>query len=321
MKYYVVDAFTERVFGGNPAGVCIADAPLESSVMQKIAFENNLSETAFPVKKDGYYELRWFTPTMEVDLCGHATLGAAYVLMNIAEPGLQTVDFMTQSGRLTVRRDGDRYLMDFPSRMPKPCPKLALLEKALGVPVLETYLSRDMVTLVESETVVRNLKPDFSLLLQIDAFAVIVTAKGGDCDFVSRFFTPKGGINEDPVTGSAHSTLIPFWSRRLGKPVMTARQLSERGGTLYCRDCGDRVEIGRKCRPVSRRRHQSLSYDLCRIISGGRNQAISNAAPFSACVTLGRADCFTPIYRPIPEAVLKCADSQWPPLHFRNVLL
>jgi PhzF family phenazine biosynthesis protein len=245
MKYYMVDAFTEQVFGGNPAGVCLLDAPLEAAVMQKIAFENNLSETAFLVKRDGYYDLKWFTPEVEIDLCGHATLASAFVLMNHVEPALRRVDFMTLSGKLTVTRDGDLYRMDFPSRMPAPCGKPALLEKALGVSVLETHMSRDLLALVGSEADVLNLKPDFALLGQLDgAFAVIVTAKGDDCDFVSRFFTLAAGIDEDPVTGSSHSTLIPFWSRRLGKTAMTARQLSRRGGTLYCKDGGDRVEIG-----------------------------------------------------------------------------
>ena len=245
MKYFVVDAFAEQVFGGNPAGVCLPDGSLEPAVMQKIAFENNLSETAFLVKRDGYYDLRWFTPETEIDLCGHATLGSAYVLMNYTEPGLKTVDFMTASGKLTVSRDGGLYLMDFPSRMPAPCEKPARLEEALGVPVLETHMSRDMLVLVGSEDAVRTLRPDFRLLTEMEGiFAFIVTAKGDSCDFVSRFFTPAAGISEDPVTGSSHSTLIPFWSRRLDKTAMTARQLSRRGGTLFCRDRGDRVEIG-----------------------------------------------------------------------------
>ena len=245
MKYYIVDAFTEQVFSGNPAGVCLLDAPLEPAVMQKIAFENNLSETAFLVKRDGYYDLRWFTPETEIDLCGHATLGSAFVLMSYVDSAMDRVDFETQSGRLTVTRDGGRYLMDFPARMPVPCDKPALLEAALGVPVLETHLSRDLLALVGSEVEVRSLKPDFRRLREMeDIFAFIVTARGDTCDFVSRFFTPSAGINEDPVTGSSHSTLIPFWSRRLGKTDMTARQLSRRGGTLYCKDRGDRVEIG-----------------------------------------------------------------------------
>lgn len=244
MKYYIVDAFTGHVFAGNPAGVCLADKPLDAGPMQKIAMENNLAETAFLVKRDGYYDLRWFTPETEIDLCGHATLASAFVLMN-ADTSLLTVRFETVSGTLTVTRRGDMYLMDFPSRMPSPCPKPAVLEEALGVRVRETHLSRDLVAVVENEEAVRTMTPDFSLLRGIDgAFAVIVTATGTDCDFVSRFFAPDAGIPEDPVTGSSHSTLIPFWSERLGKKELLARQLSKRGGTLYCRDLGARVEIG-----------------------------------------------------------------------------
>jgi PhzF family phenazine biosynthesis protein len=244
MKYYIADAFTGHVFAGNPAGVCLADRPLDAGLMQKIASENNLAETAFPVKRDGYYDLRWFTPETEIDLCGHATLASAFVLMN-TDTSLETVRFETVSGPLTVTRRGDMYLMDFPSRMPSPCPKPAVLEEALGVRVLETHLSRDLVAVVENEEAVRTMTPDFSQLRGIDgAFAVIVTATGTDCDFVSRFFAPDAGIPEDPVTGSSHSTLIPFWSERLGKKELLARQLSKRGGTLYCRDLGERVEIG-----------------------------------------------------------------------------
>ncbi|NLA87000.1 MAG: PhzF family phenazine biosynthesis protein [Clostridiales bacterium] len=245
MKYYIVDAFTDQLFCGNPAGVCLLDQPLDADIMQNIAFENNLSETAFVFKQDGWYDLKWFTPETEIDLCGHATLASAFVLMNFVDKDMQTVDFETLSGRLTVRRQDNVYLMDFPARKPVPCAIPSVLEKALGVRVLETYLSRDMLVLVESEADVLDLQPDLRLLSEIDgAFAFIVTAKGAACDFVSRFFAPGAGISEDPVTGSSHSTLIPFWSARLGKTEMTARQLSHRGGTLYCKDLGDRVEIG-----------------------------------------------------------------------------
>ncbi len=247
MKYFVADAFTDRLFGGNPAGVCVLDAPLEPSVMQSAAFENNLSETAFLFKRDGYYDLKWFTPETEIDLCGHATLAGAFVLMNFVERGLERVEFSTLSGKLTVRRDGDAYILDFPSRPASPCPKPAQLEAALGVRVLETHRARDMLALLESERAVRDLRPDLGLLAELgDVFALIVTAEGSDCDFVSRFFAPNAGIPEDPVTGSSHTTLIPFWSRRLGKTALSARQLSRRGGSLSCRDLGERVEIGGK---------------------------------------------------------------------------
>jgi PhzF family phenazine biosynthesis protein len=245
LKYYVVDVFTDQLFRGNPAGICLSDNPLDKELMQKIAFENNLAETAFPIKRDGYYDLKWFTPEVEMDLCGHATLGCAFVLMNYVEKDMNTVQFETLSGRLTVTRSGDTYQMDFPARMPIPCPKPAVLEKALGVKVLETHMSRDILALVESEEDVQNMSPDFALLRQLDdPFAIIVTAKGSDCDFVSRFFAPNAGIPEDPVTGSSHSTLIPFWSKRLHKKELTAKQLSQRGGSLFCRDRGDRVDIG-----------------------------------------------------------------------------
>lgn len=243
MRYYVVDAFADTPFHGNPAGVCLPDKPLTDELMQSIAFENNLSETAFIVPRGGYYDLRWFTPEAEVDLCGHATLASAFVLMNFVDPSMNRVEFRSQSGPLFVSRSGDLFTLDFPSRPPMPCEKPEILERALGVPVLETHRSRDVVALVADEHTVQPLSPDFALLKQIDTFAVVVTAKGNTCDFVSRFFTPQEGINEDPVTGSSHSTLIPFWSARLGKTKMIARQLSQRGGQLFVEDCGERVKI------------------------------------------------------------------------------
>ncbi|MEL7603400.1 MAG: PhzF family phenazine biosynthesis protein [Bacillota bacterium] len=243
MKYYVVDAFADAPFHGNPAGVCLPDKDLTDELMQSIAFENNLSETAFVVPREGYYDLRWFTPEAEVDLCGHATLASAFVLMNFVDPSAQRVEFHSQSGPLFVSRSGDLLTLDFPSRPPMPCEKPEILERALGVPVLETHRSRDVVALVADEYTVQTLSPDFALLKQIDTFAVVVTAKGNTRDFVSRFFTPQEGINEDPVTGSSHSTLIPFWSARLGKTKMIARQLSQRGGQLFVEDCGERVKI------------------------------------------------------------------------------
>ncbi len=246
LKYYVIDAFTDKPFHGNPAGVCPLKDWLPNNVMQSIAFENNLSETAFFVPREGYYDLRWFTPEAEVDLCGHATLASAFVLMNFIDPAMEHVEFRSQSGPLFVSRCDDVFMLDFPSRPPISCEKPAILERALGVPVLETHCSRDMVALVEDERTVQAVSPDFALLKQIDTFAVVVTAKGNTCDFVSRFFTPQEGINEDPVTGSSHSSLIPFWSARLGKTQMIAQQLSQRGGELACELCGDRVKIGGK---------------------------------------------------------------------------
>ena len=246
MKYFVIDVFTDKLFGGNPAGVCLLDSWPEDAVMQNIAMENNLAETAFLVREDeSAYGLRWFTPEVEIDLCGHATLASAFVLMNEVHTVSGTVNFHTQSGTLTVIQSGDIFTMDFPSRAPVPCDVPPLLEQALGVSVLETHMSRDLLVLLDSEDTVRNLQPDYALLQKFDnVFAIIVTAKGSHCDFVSRFFAPNAGIPEDPVTGSSHCTLIPFWAGRLGKAQMTARQLSARGGSLLCEDCGERVKIG-----------------------------------------------------------------------------
>lgn len=245
MQYFVVDAFTDRLFSGNPAGVCLLEAWPDAALMQNIAMENNLAETAFLVRESsGAYGLRWFTPETEIDLCGHATLASAFVLMNEVHAISGSVEFHTKSGTLTVSQSGDVFTMDFPSRPPVPCEVPSLLEQALGVSVLETHISRDLLVLLQSEDAVRSLRPDFALLKQLNVFAVIVTARGTNCDFVSRFFAPGVGVPEDPVTGSSHSTLIPFWHARLGKKQMTAKQLSARGGTLLCEDCGDRVRIG-----------------------------------------------------------------------------
>ena len=246
MKYFVIDVFTEKLFDGNPAGVCLLDSWPDHAVMQNIAAENNLAETAFLVCEDeNSYGLRWFTPEVEIDLCGHATLASAFVLMNELRAVSGTVDFHTQSGKLSVTKNDDMFTMDFPSRAPVRCDVPTLLEKALGVPVMETHMCRDLLVLLDNENTIRNLRPDFALLREIDnVFAVIVTARGTDCDFVSRFFAPGAGIPEDPVTGSSHCTLIPFWSSRLGKAQMKARQLSARGGSLLCEDCGERVKIG-----------------------------------------------------------------------------
>lgn len=249
MKYYVVDAFTDEIFKGNPAGVCILDEKISDDLMQKIAYENNLAETAFLLSEQGKYYLRWFTPEVEIDLCGHATLATAFVVMNYVEAGKQEISFETQSGILTVTRQEDLYTMNFPSRMPVPTKVDEALEKALGCKVLETHQSRDLLVIVENEDIVKNLNVNMGLLSEISkdiAFATIVSAKGDSCDFVSRFFAPNAGVPEDPVTGSSHSTLIPFWSKKLNKTKMTARQLSPRGGTLVCEDLGERVNISGK---------------------------------------------------------------------------
>ncbi len=245
MKYYIIDAFADQQFRGNPAGVCLVEEPLTPNAMQNIAFENNLSETAFVKKGEAGYSLRWFTPETEIDLCGHATLASAFVLMNYVDTTMGVVEFQTKSGRISVERQGELYHLNFPSRKPTPCPIPHGLKEALNANILETHQSRDLLILVEDELTVQNLQVDFSKLKEFEtSFAFIVTAKGQSCDFVSRFFAPGAGIAEDPVTGSAHCTLIPFWSQRLSKKEMMAKQLSRRGGVLCCEDLGERVRIG-----------------------------------------------------------------------------
>ncbi|WP_411346573.1 PhzF family phenazine biosynthesis protein [Paenibacillus sp. WLX1005] len=244
MKYYVVDAFATRVFEGNPAGICILDRWLSPEQMQQIATENNLSETAFAVKEDEDYRLRWFTPAAEIDLCGHATLATAFVLAQYYEPKAEQFVFHTLSGTLVVKRSEDRYELDFPSRIPEPIAISEDMIQALGVTPSEAYLSRDLMFVLENEEQVRNLTPDFSALKSLpDGLGVNVTARGNEVDFVSRSFFPKLQVNEDPVCGSAHCNFIPFWSQRLNKTEMVARQLSKRGGTLYCTAQGERVKI------------------------------------------------------------------------------
>ena len=244
IKYYQIDAFTDRVFSGNPAGVCLLDEWLEDSLLQSIAAENNLSETAFLVQTGSHYDLRWFTPKVEVDLCGHATLASAFVVFENVDPRARRVDFQTKSGPLSVEREGDLLIMDFPTRQPEPCPLPNNIADILGLSPIQTFRARDLLAVFEHEEQVRRLQPDFARMVDLDEFAVIVTAPGEKSDFVSRFFAPKVGIPEDPVTGSAHCTLIPYWSERLSKKEMRALQVSERGGALFCRDRGERVSIG-----------------------------------------------------------------------------
>lgn len=247
MQYFIIDAFTDTLFKGNQAGVCILNEWLNEDIMQNIASENNLAETAFVVKRDNEYDLRWFTPEVEIDLCGHATLASAFVVSNFVDRNSSIIKFNTQSGVLSVKKTENLYEMDFPSRKPKQIQITSLMERAIGVPVLEAHLCRDLLILIDSETQIINLKPNLELIKQIpDCFALIVTAKGDKVDFVSRFFAPNAGIPEDPVTGSSHSTLIPFWSERLSKDKMVAKQLSKRGGTLFCENCAERVKIAGK---------------------------------------------------------------------------
>jgi len=243
IKMYQIDAFTSRVFGGNPAAVCVLGEWLDDDTLQAIASENNLSETAYIIPRDGFYDLRWFTPVAEIDLAGHPTLASAYAIFEMLEPGRREVRFETRSGSLHVIKEDELLAMDFPSQPGKPCQASEDIEKGLGVEPEEVLLARYHMVVLDSEEAVLGVRPDFRRLENLPSMGVIVTAPGRKVDFVSRFFAPKMGIPEDPVTGSAHCTLIPYWSKRLGKIRLTARQVSERGGALFCEDQGERVRI------------------------------------------------------------------------------
>jgi PhzF family phenazine biosynthesis protein len=251
IQYFEVDAFAKKPFEGNPAGVCPLEKWLDDVTMQNIAAENNLAETAFFVPRGDDYDLRWFAPEVEIDLCGHATLASAFILFTELGRKSNAVRFHTRSGPLIVTRTGDVLTLDFPSRPPKPCAVPEGLIRGLGRKPIEVLKARDYFALFATADEVRALKPDFALLGALDE-KVIVTAPGVDCGFVSRFFAPTAGVPEDPVTGSAHCTLIPYWSARLGKTKMFARQLSKRGGELFCELAGDRVLIGGKAVLYSR---------------------------------------------------------------------
>jgi PhzF family phenazine biosynthesis protein len=243
LPMYQVDAFADRIFSGNPAAVCPLDAWLPDSVLQAIAAENNLAETAFFAREGSDYRLRWFTPVAEVDLCGHATLATADVLFRILGFEGQRIRFHTRSGILEVERSDGMYAMDFPASAPVECETSPVLVEALGVTPQRTLRAFDHVAVLQSEEQVRGLSPNMARLTDLDLRGVVVTAVGGHADFVSRFFAPKYGINEDPVTGSAHCELAPYWGARLGKTSMHAEQLSARGGTVHCELRGDRVTL------------------------------------------------------------------------------
>ncbi len=248
---YQIDAFAEEVFQGNPAAVCPLRDWLTDERMQAIAAENNLSETAFfvPGAEPGDYDLRWFTPAVEVDMCGHATLASAYLILGRLAPDLDAVRFSTLSGTLEVRRDGDRLAMDFPARPPDAYDPPPGLIAALGAePEAMVASPRDAMAVYADEARVRGLAPDIRALAAFDRQGVIVTAPGDDCDFVSRYFAPALGVDEDPATGSTHSTLTPYWAERLGKSELHARQVSARGGDFYCRAMGERVRIAGRAR-------------------------------------------------------------------------
>jgi PhzF family phenazine biosynthesis protein len=245
MKFplFQIDAFSSHLFGGNPAAVVLLESWLPDKVLAAIAAENNLSETAFVIPGANEIPLRWFTPTVEVDLCGHATLAAAHVLFRHFIPSANQLTFATRSGNLVVVRDADRLTLDFPARPGVPVEISEQLVSVLGVRPREVFLARDLLAILDCESEVQNLQPDFARIATLDAFAVIVSAPGEAVDFVSRFFAPGAGIPEDPVTGSAHCTLVPYWAARLGKLSLTAKQLSPRGGDLSCRLSGNRVLI------------------------------------------------------------------------------
>jgi PhzF family phenazine biosynthesis protein len=244
---YQIDAFTDRIFGGNPAAICPLDDWLDDDQMQFIASENNLSETAFFVGREGRYKLRWFTPKTEVDLCGHATLAAAHLVFSWREPELTSLCFETRSGSLQVRREAERLVMDFPAMPGQPVSPPPALVEGLGVEPETVLVASKYLAVLADEAAVRALKPDFAALMKLDLNGVIATAAGTDCDFVSRYFAPRVGIPEDPVTGSAHCTLVPYWSIRLDKIELHARQISARGGELWCQDQGERVSIAGQC--------------------------------------------------------------------------
>ncbi|NTU44633.1 MAG: PhzF family phenazine biosynthesis protein [Chlorobiaceae bacterium] len=241
LKQYQIDAFAARPFEGNPAAVCPLESWLDDELLQAIAEENNLSETAFFVPSEKGFNLRWFTPVRELDLCGHATLAAAHVIFDIIGYSLQRITFETRSGELFVQKRGERLEMDFPASPPLPWGFSEILAEGLGKRPLEVWASDDYLVLFDSEATLRAITPDYAMLCELDLRGVIITAPGIDVDFVSRFFAPKFGIHEDPVTGSAHCTLAPYWAYKLGKHILTARQVSRRGGDIACEVKGDRV--------------------------------------------------------------------------------
>lgn len=243
-KLYQVDAFAGKLFEGNPAAVCPLSEWLPDSKLLQIAMENNLSETAFFVEEKDGFRLRWFTPVAEVDLCGHATLASAHVLFEHLKYDQPEINFNSNSGLLTVRKEGELLVMNFPVSKGERVPQADDLLEALGrTESGEIYRATDYMVVLKHEDQVRNLDPDILLLNRIETRGVIVTAPGSEYDFVSRFFAPAVGVNEDPVTGSAHTMLAPYWSERLGKKELTARQVSKRGGIVYCKMRGERVEI------------------------------------------------------------------------------
>ena len=246
MKQYVVDAFSDSVFHGNQAAVCVLETWPGEELMMNITRENNFSETAFTVKEGDKWHLRWFTPGGEIDLCGHATLGTAFVLLNFYDKDAERVVFTTLSGDLIVTRRGELYEMEFPAYELKPVDVSDDMEKALGVRPSEAYLARDLLCVLDDEQTVRDLTPDLEKIKQIDGLLLHVTARGKDEDCVSRSFAPKLAVAEDPVCGSGHCHIIPYWADTLGKDELVAYQASRRGGTLYCHREGSKIFMAGK---------------------------------------------------------------------------
>ncbi len=246
MKQYVVDAFTDKVFAGNPAAICVLDKWISDELMQKITIENNLSETAFTVKEGDHYHLRWFTPGGEIDLCGHATLATAYTLFRFYEKDADVLSFETMSGTLTVRKNGELLEMDFPAYELHPVEVTEKTVDAIGVRPIAAYMGRDLLCVLRSEDEVRNAAPDQARIMELDGLLLHLTAKGADFDCVSRSFAPKCGVAEDPVCGSGHCHIVPYWAKALEKGSLVAYQASRRGGVLHCRIDGDRVVLAGK---------------------------------------------------------------------------
>jgi PhzF family phenazine biosynthesis protein len=249
IKLFQIDAFTDKIFGGNPASVCPLDYWLPDNAMQLIAMENNQAETAFFVREQNGFHIRWFTPTTEVDLCGHATLAAAYVLFHLEGFPEPTIEFNSRSGLLRVTKGDDFLTLDFPADPPHKVSPTDDLITAVGSWPMETYKGKfDYLLVYAAAEEIKGIKPDMKLVAEVPARGIIVTAPGQDVDFVSRFFAPQSGIPEDPVTGSAHTTLTPYWAGRLGRTSLEARQLSKRGGRLRCTLDGERVKISGQAR-------------------------------------------------------------------------
>ena len=252
IPYFQVDAFADRPFSGNPAGVCLLAGWLPDATLQAIAAEVALSATAFLVREAGGYGLRWFTPKVEEELCGHGTLGAAWVVLEKLEPGSKGVTFRTRAGLLTVIRSDDHFVLDLPTRAIEPCQAPRGLAEALGIVVTEVLRGASYIAVLADAATVAKLEPDFTRIAALDLPGVIVTAPGAgyECDIASRYFTPTKGIPEDPATGSLHAQVVPFWSKRLGKSSLVARQLSQRGGMMYCEDLGNgRVRLAANAVP------------------------------------------------------------------------